>query len=231
MSVTPVNGFFRLDPQKPILTDPMRERLFTMTNEETRGELEAVLCMAEKIAAPTVLFAVSPMRQTPDGLYVGGVRVDAEPVTERLGGKQRCFPFLATCGEALEEFSRAHAQDPLEEYWLEEIKKYCLRRAAGDFFVSLRENFHPGGHLTTLNPGSLPGWPLSGQRELFDILGGVDFVREQTGCVYTEDYLMLPTKSWSGIAFESDGFFENCQYCPLEHCRERRAARKTEEAL
>jgi hypothetical protein len=36
---------------------------------------------------------------------------------------------------------------------------------------------------------------------------------------------MLPSKSSSGIAFESEVFYENCQFCPLENCPNRRAKR------
>jgi hypothetical protein len=39
---------------------------------------------------------------------------------------------------------------------------------------------------------------------------------------------MFPTKTISGVAFESEAFYENCQYCPLEKCPNRRAKRLTE---
>ena len=80
-------------------------------------------------------------------------------------------------------------------------------------------------HLPSLNPGSIAAWPISGQAELFAILGGREFVETQTGVIYTPSYLMLPSKSVSGIAFESETFYENCQYCPIDNCPGRRAKR------
>ena len=63
------------------------------------------------------------------------------------------------------------------------------------------------------------------QKELFEILGGPEFVRDAIGVTYSDSWLMTPTKSMSGILFESETVYENCQHCPLERCPNRRAKR------
>ena len=87
----------------------------------------------------------------------------------------------------------------------------------------IKEQYHTAGHLSSLNPGSLAAWPISGQQELFEILGGRDFVRETIGVTYNDSFLMLPSKTGSGIMFESEVVYENCQHCPMKDCPNRRA--------
>jgi hypothetical protein len=71
-----------------------------------------------------------------------------------------------------------------------------------------------------MNPGSLTDWPLDEQRQLFDLLGDT---QELAGVCLTESLLMLPTKSVSGILFETESRFESCQLCPRVRCRARGA--------
>ena len=72
-----------------------------------------------------------------------------------------------------------------------------------------------------MNPGSVPSWPLTGQRELFEVIGGVT---ESTGITLTESCLMLPSKSTSGMYFTSADQFVNCAYCSILSCPNRLAA-------
>ena len=144
---------------------------------------------------------------------------------DKLKDKNRCFPYICTCGRALEDWSKQYAGDLLAEYWADEIKKYFLMRIRMELTTWLKEQYKTSGHLASLNPGSIAAWPISGQAELFAVLGGREFVQEQIGVIYTDSFLMLPSKSVSGIAFESETFYENCQHCPIENCPNRRANR------
>lgn len=205
-----------------------RAALSAMANEETAEELADMLAEADSLAEPAVLFGVCPV-ETRESVQIGKLPVDVPLVEEKLRGKSRCFPYVATCGAALENWSRQFKGDFLTEFWAEEIKKRYLQNLSAAFFAHIRECYHTGGYLTAVNPGSLKGWPVSGQRELFALLGGRDFVEQAIGVRYTDSFLMLPTKSISGIAFESKVFYENCQYCPLVRCPNRRAAPKAGE--
>jgi hypothetical protein len=73
-----------------------------------------------------------------------------------------------------------------------------------------------------MNPGSLKEWPLIGQRELFAILGR-DYIFENIGVRLSDSMLMLPSKTVSGLGFESEKDYHNCIYCPLKDCPNRRA--------
>ena len=201
-----------------------RQALLALANEETEEELIDLMDEADSIADPLALYSVCPVEEG----RVGGVDTFSEMVVSRLQDKVRAFPYIVTCGPKLEEWSKKYASDFLLEYWADEIKKRFLGIAAGEFRSHIKERYRTAGHLAALNPGSLAGWPISGQAALFDMLGGPDFVRETIGVTYSDSFLMFPTKTISGIAFESEAFYENCQYCPLENCPNRRAKRLAE---
>lgn len=202
-----------------------RQALLALANEETEEELIDLMDEADSIADPLALYSVSPVEEG----CVGGVDTGSEMVVSRLQSKIRAFPYIVTCGPKLEEWSKQYASDFLLEYWADEIKKRFLGIVAGEFCSHIKERYRTAGHLAALNPGSLAGWPISGQEALFNMLGGTDFVRETIGVTYSDSFLMFPTKTISGIAFESETFYENCQYCPLDRCPNRRAKRLKEE--
>jgi hypothetical protein len=66
----------------------------------------------------------------------------------------------------------------------------------------------------------LTNWPLSEQGALFALLGDP---HEAIGVRLTDSYLMVPTKSVSGIRFPTEQSFESCQLCPRERCPGRKA--------
>lgn len=207
------------------LTESDRAALLAMTNEDTEEELLELMEEADRFAEPLVWFGVCPVEG--EGL-VNGVSTGSQLVEERLKEKRRAFPYIATCGPMLEKWAETYQHDYLLGFWADEIKKKFLNQVAVAFRAHLKEHYRTAGHLAALNPGSLKGWPISGQEALFQMLGGPDFVRETIGVTYSDSYLMFPTKTISGVAFESETFFENCQYCPLEKCPNRRAKRLAE---
>ena len=71
-----------------------------------------------------------------------------------------------------------------------------------------------------MSPGRLVNWPLSEQAALFTLLGDP---HEAIGVHLTDSYLMVPTKSVSGVRFPTEQSFESCQLCPRERCHGRKA--------
>lgn len=207
-----------------ILSEKDREALLKFANEDEdlEEELTALMDEADKIARPVALFGVCPVE---DNATVNGVRIPSQLAVEKLAGKNRSFPYIATCGRELEAWSEQYKGDYLAEFWADEVKKKFLWHITQEVLKHIKEHYRTSGHLAALNPGSLESWPVSGQQELFAILGGRDFVQETIGVIYTDSFLMLPSKTVSGIAFESEVFYENCQHCPLDRCPNRRAKR------
>ena len=73
--------------------------------------------------------------------------------------------------------------------------------------------------FSSLNPGSLAAWPITGQKELFEIIGRVSDI----GVSLQESFMMLPLKSASGLIFATDEEWHNCMRCPRTDCPNRRA--------
>ena len=225
MKIVESGAFFVGHLEDRTIPEKDRAKLMSLANEEFADELADMLEEALPIADPVVLFGVSPVSADGEQVSVNGVVIPSALAYEKLNGKNRCFPYICTCGTALEEWSKQYAGDLLAEYWADEIKKYFLIRIRMEFMAWLKAEFKITGHLPSLNPGSIAAWPINGQAELFAVLGGREFVETQVGVIYTPSFLMLPSKSVSGIAFESETFYENCQYCPIENCPGRRAKR------
>jgi hypothetical protein len=76
-------------------------------------------------------------------------------------------------------------------------------------------------HITEMSPEHLFDWPLSQQRALFNLFGSeVDKI----GVRLTENLLMIPPKTVSGIFFSSESGFQSCPVCAQQRFR----GRKTE---
>jgi hypothetical protein len=192
----------RLKPGSPMLDD-----------------LRQMAIKAQVLANPKVIYRVSLVE-------VGGdrtVNIDGAELTSRvlrvnLEKAHRVFPFVATCGIELEEWS-VSIDDMLERYWADVIKEMALRVALKHLNEHLIDHFQPG-KISRMNPGSLPDWPLPEQQQLFALLGGGP---ASIGIKLTDSFLMIPIKSVSGIWFPTEESFESCLLCPREKCPGRRA--------
>ena len=224
MTITQKGPFQVASLEGDTLSEKDREALLKFANEDEdlEEELKELMDEADKIARPVALFGVCSVEED---AVVNGIRIPSELAVEKLGGRNRCFPYIATCGRELEAWSERYKGDYLAEFWADEVKKKFLWHITQETLKHFKEEYRTAGHLAAINPGSLERWPVSGQQELFAILGGREFVRETIGVIYTDSFLMLPSKTVSGISFESEVFYENCQHCPLERCPNRRAKR------
>ena len=224
MKITNVGKFMVGRIEDTAFTDKEKEQVLRFGNEETEEEILDMIAEAEEIADPKVLFGVCGIEDG-EPIKVGDVAIDSALVKEKLSPLNRCFPYIASCSKELNEWAKQYDGDPIAEYWADEIKQIYLQKIMKEIKPYLTEHYHIVGHAPALNPGSIAAWPISGQEPLFAVLGGREFVKEQVGVLYTDSFLMVPNKSVSGIVFESEVFYENCQHCPIDGCPNRRAKR------
>ena len=174
---------------------------------------------AQAIGRPKALYKPAYVEAKGDDfVVVDGIRLASRVLRVNLEQTYRVFPFVATCGRELEDWS-SPIHGPLESYWAGAIKEMALRAAVRALAADLEERFQPG-HTSTMNPGSLEDWPMSEQRQLFALLGSP---RDTINVELTDSFLMVPIKSVSGLRFPSAVTFESCQLCPRQHCPGRRA--------
>jgi hypothetical protein len=191
-----------------------------------RGENKAVarivgelVELARPLVRPKAIYEVAYIEiQGEDSLDIGGVTFTSRLLRDKLDKVGRVFPFIITCGRELDSLANPD-RDFMRNYCLDMIKEMALRSAVSYTENHLKETFAID-QLSRMNPGSLPSWPLTQQRELFSLFGDV---KELIGVELTETFLMIPVKSVSGIFFPTEVKFESCQLCPREVCRGRRA--------
>jgi len=204
---------FRIDTGKLHRSLKMKE------GSELIGRLNLLVDQAQKIGRPKAHYEVVYIdSRGEDHVMIGGVMLTSRVLKVNLEKAHRVFPFVATCGTELEEWSKTF-DDLLERFWADAIKESAVKIAVECLADRLVERFHPG-KIARMNPGSLPDWPLTEQKPLFKLLGRGP---EAVGVQLTESHLMLPIKSVSGIWFPTEESFESCQLCSREKCPGRRA--------
>lgn len=174
---------------------------------------------AGRIARPRAMYRVAYIESKGDDtVVVDGITLTSRVLRVNLDEAHRVFPFVATCGRELQDWS-VSVDDMLEHFWADIAMEMALRAAVEHLKAHIAEHPRPGP-ISIMNPGSLKDWPLEQQRELFRLLGEV---RGRVGVELTDSFLMVPVKSVSGLCFPAESRFENCQLCPREPCPGRRA--------
>jgi hypothetical protein len=181
--------------------------------------VERLLQEAEAIAKPKALYGVAYVDQrAEESVEVGGQTFESRVLRVNLDPVHRIFPYVATCGTELDEWSGS-IDDMLESYWADAIKEMALRVAMHTLSDHLEQRFRPG-RMSRMSPGSLEDSPIFEQRKLFALLGDTEAA---IGVRLTDSMIMVPLKSLSGIWFPTEVDFASCQLCPREICSGRRA--------
>jgi len=173
---------------------------------------------AESIAGLKALYKIAFIdSKSNNGAVIDGVDFQSRVLRINLENAHRVFPFIATCGQELEEWSKP-INDILEQYWVDTIKEQAVIQAVEAVQRDLQMRYHPG-MTSSMNPGSLEDWPMSEQVKLFSLFGDP---AETIGVKLTDSFLMVPIKSISGLTFPTETQFESCQLCPRKNCSGRR---------
>ena len=191
-------------------------------------ELERLVGEAQELARPRSLFRITPVTDRGETwVELAGVRVDSALAAKNLADREVCAAYISTCGTELGQWAQGYRADPFLQFWTDEIMLAYLRQGMAQLTAYLRENVFEGASYSTMNPGSLKEWLITGQRAIFTALGAQPDAEgglvSPLGVRLTPSCLMIPAKSVSGLAFLSEKGFVNCAYCPRERCPNRRA--------
>lgn len=203
-----------------IEADKLADSLKIRQNSSQMDRLQSLLDEAQLIARPKAYYQVAYIQEKKDDrVLVAGITFTSRVLRVNLEKTHRIFPYIATCGAELEEWSKKF-EDFLDKYLADAIKEKTLRLALDFLYNDLMTRFQPG-KISRMNPGSLPDWPLPEQAPLFALLGeGPSAI----GVKFNESFLMTPIKSVSGIWFPTEESFESCRLCPRENCPGRKAS-------
>lgn len=205
---------------RPFVLEALFKTLRLQESSRHAEKVKAMVAEAQKIGKPKAFFCEAFIdTKGEDHVIIQGIKLSSRVLRVNLDEIYRVFPYVATCGLELEEWSKSF-DDLLEKFWADAIKEHALRLAFRYLNDYVLERYGMK-QLSRMNPGSLPDWPISEQGPLFTILG------EGPGTIgirLTDSFLMLPIKSVSGFYFPAEFSYENCLLCPREKCPGRRAA-------
>lgn len=197
----------------------LQEKLHIKENSSYLSEILELAAEAQLIARPKVIFKRSLVEEKGDNFVViDGIKFSSRILRVNLEDTSMVFPHVVTCGTELEVWSKQF-NDYFVSYCVDTIMEMVLNYARQEFVEFLNQELGLG-HAANMSPGSLPDWPITEQKPLFDLLGNVE---ELIGVQLTNSYLLLPIKTVSGIRFPKEGTFESCQLCPREKCPNRKA--------
>lgn len=196
----------------------IKERLRIRDSEE----IDSLLRTAKSLIKAKAVYEVSYVDDRfEDAVIIDGTRFSSRVLCKNLDGVGRVFPYILTIDHGLEQNADASA-DILEKYYLDEIGNVALGSAREFLEDHLRSKFALDG-LSFMSPGSLEDWPIEEQKPLFSVFKGAE---ESIGVRLTENLLMIPRKSVSGIYFPTELRFYSCQLCPRKGCPQRKAPYK-----
>ena len=176
---------------------------------------------AKKIAKPKVLYREAYVEEiSGKNVRINGIDFESEVLAANLKDIHRVFAYVCTCGTEVDDWSHGE-KDYVVSLWLDMIKEMFLHEA-NIFFRDYMKNSYKFEKLSSVNPGSgnVDNWHISQQAQLFNMIGNV---KEEIGVTLTESFLMLPTKSTSGLLFPSETGFSNCALCGRGNCLGRQA--------
>ena len=216
----PTNHVFVLDDIELHIDRPhLFQRLGMDPADGLGGELEALVAEVEGVGRPRAMYRIAGVdRRAEAETVIDGVTFASRVLAVNLEKAHRVFPYVISCGTELQAWSDGLG-DPLAQYWAETIKELSLGCATAFFLAEVEKAFQVGAS-SIMNPGSLPDWPLPQQGPLFRLLGDVTGA---IGVTLSESFVMMPTKSVSGILFPTTSDFASCQLCPREECPNRHA--------
>jgi hypothetical protein len=178
---------------------------------------------AREIAVPKAVYTMGEAQILQgDTVEIGGVQFQSPLLCVNLEKAGTVFPFAATCGIELEEWSKK-MHNLMYAFWADAIMLMALGCAVSRLEVRLKEKVGNNEALSSMNPGSLPEWTIEEQANIFALLGEK---AATVGIRLTKNMIIRPQKSVSGIYFISENSFCNCSLCPRERCFARRTPYK-----
>jgi hypothetical protein len=184
--------------------------------EEMARELAA---KAVNIARPKAIYQISRVRVIDNTTVdIDGVLFTSRLLSKLLCDQDKVIPFIATIGKELDELP-VPPGSMLYQFSLDAIKTVVLVGAV-DYLTEYVKKRHDIPKAALMNPGELQDWPITQQKQLFDLFGGAE---KRIGVSLTAGGAMRPIKSRSGILFANETGFLSCQLCTQFECPGRRA--------
>jgi hypothetical protein len=201
---------------------PLEKALSYLKIDETSEQYDEVTILldkAYKLGKPCGVFRECYIEDhDSENVTIDGIIFKGALIAEKLSEIHRVFPYIASCGLELSTWADS-LQDELMKFYANTFNQYVVGAMSSHVNKMVME-YSGVEKFATLNPGSLPDWPITQQRPLFKLLDGVT---DEIGVCLTPSCLMIPIKSVSGILFPSSTEWFNCMRCRRLNCPGRQA--------
>lgn len=174
---------------------------------------------AARVARPKAAAVLCGLAVLDDEHVRVGETTFASPLLrENMGELRRAFPYLATEGTELADWSLT-LESSLDQVFACGLREAAVKRAEALLEQKVVDQYGLR-QVSAMNPGSLKVWPLTEQTPLFELLAPLP---EKLGVTLLPTLMMKPEYSVSGVFFQTDTKYYNCQLCPMENCPNRKA--------
>jgi hypothetical protein len=195
------------------------KKILRLEHASDAQRVEHLINKAKTCSEPKAAYKLCYIdKKLSEGVVVEGLQLKSNILRKNLDPVERLFPYVVTLGPGLEEAVK-EIDDPLEKYYLDIIGNIALNAVRKQLHDHLCNKFALK-KISFMSPGSLQEWPIEEQSQLFQLLTDVEGA---IGVRLTPSFLMIPTKSVSGIYFQTEVSFFNCQLCQRGTCPGRKA--------
>jgi hypothetical protein len=197
-----------------------RERLFKRLHLKPAlgKKVDPLIAQALEIGKPKIAYRLVNVEEKGDNyVVIDGLKFTSKVLRINFDDCEKVIAFVVTSGTELEEWSKSFT-DSFSLLVIDGIKEEILHSATDIFDQEIGPELGLG-KTAIMRPGSLPEWPLSEQKPLFQLLGDV---KGLIGVELSESFLMDPIKSESGFYFPDDTNYFNCLLCLREECPSRK---------
>ena len=175
-------------------------------------EIKIAWNKAAALASPSVMVRQVDIVHSERGVCeIGGQKVSSSVLDKNLSGLHRAFAYVATCGKTI---AQVKSENENVSSALFVLRMQALR-AAMEYAMSWTKEHFALSKTATVNPGSLPQWPITEQPVLFAMIGDVE---GELGIELTKTMFMWPSESASGLIFETEHDYQNCMACKKLDC-------------
>jgi len=179
--------------------------------------LKELITEAQNIGQPKGIWTITYIDEKgSDYIRSGPITFKSHLLRTNLSEANRFFAYVASCGQELDQWSSTYT-DYLDVFLIDGILQEACHTAELQIFEQIQKTYNLS-KANTMNPGSLPQWPVSEQKNLFQLFEGKE---KEIGVELLSSYLMTPVKTVSGIRYESQIDFSSCELCPKLDCPNR----------
>lgn len=196
------------------------KRLGMPVNHVFGRSIKKLLYETAAIAKPKALLMEYPVGAvTENSVAVGNVVFGSVALAKNLKASKVVYPYLCTCGRELAAYART-LTDMIDKFAFDAIMEFYAKQIDLSLNGKLINMIPDGYVISRSEPGALPGWPIQEQKKMFALFGKN---AERIGVELSENYLMSPLKTVSGIKYAAREVCHDCIYCQRENCSHRKA--------